>query len=147
MPQRATPAHILIVDEDHRSTGDTPRLPPLWREPLVWAEWVALRSSAVYYSVGVPRGHGQPVVVVPGLFGTDAYLVELFHWLARVGYAPRGAGMGANVGCPDSGTDRLERTLERITAATGRPAHVIGHSLGGLQGAASRTNGRSWSIC
>ncbi|MCZ6545314.1 MAG: alpha/beta hydrolase [Chloroflexi bacterium] len=134
MPQRPTPAQLHTLDEEHRRAGDGPSsLPPLWREPFVWAEWVALRASPVYYGVGVSQGHGQPVVVVPGVFGTDAYLTELFHWLARVGYAPQRSGIGVNIGCPDAGTERLERTLERITAATGQAAHVIGHSLGGLQ--------------
>ena len=113
--------------------GVTSASPPLWRETLVWAEWAALRASSVYYGLSVPRGRGEPVVLVPGLFGSDAYLAELFQWLARIGYAPRRSGILANVGCPDAGVGRLERTLDQLASETGQPVHVIGHSLGGLQ--------------
>ncbi len=62
-----------------------------------------------------------------------AYLAELFQWLARIGYAPRRSGILANIGCPDAGVGRLERTLDQLASETGQPVHVIGHSLGGLQ--------------
>ncbi len=113
--------------------GATSASPPLWRETLVWAEWAALRASPVYYGRSVPRGRGEPVVLVPGLFGSDAYLAELFQWLARIGYSPRRSGILANIGCPDAGVGRLERTLDPLASETGQPVHVIGHSLGGLQ--------------
>jgi len=54
---------------------------PMWREALVGAEWLGLRASPVYYGLGVPRGKGQAVIVIPGFLGSDLYLRELHGWL------------------------------------------------------------------
>lgn len=108
------------------------RLPPLWRESLWPLDWLALRLSPVYLGVGVPRGDGSAVVLVPGFLGTDAYLLELYLWLRRIGYRPRMSNIGLNARCPERLAQRLIRTLERAKAETGRRVHLVGHSLGGL---------------
>ena len=59
---------------------------PIWREAMFPLDWIALRSSPVYYGCGVPHGNGEPVVLVPGFLASDASLMELYWWLARVGY-------------------------------------------------------------
>ena len=59
---------------------------PIWRESFFAFDWLALRTSPVYFGCGVPRGHGQPVVVVPGFLASDISLFELHSWLARIGY-------------------------------------------------------------
>ena len=46
--------------------------PPLAHEALWMLEWIALRASRVYRGDGVPRGHGEPVIVVPGFLGSYA---------------------------------------------------------------------------
>src|SRR5450756_2008142 len=33
---------------------------PLWRESMFGFDWLALRSSPVYYGCGVERGNGEP---------------------------------------------------------------------------------------
>lgn len=109
-------------------------IPPIWKESLWLVDWMALRLSAVYYGLGVPRGDGAAVVLVPGFMGTDSYLYELYMWLQRVGYRPYMSGIGLNAECPGRLTDRLKRTMERARFETGRPVHMIGHSLGGIIG-------------
>ena len=37
---------------------------PLWREARWGLEWASLRMNPVYYGVGIPRGHGQPVLLI-----------------------------------------------------------------------------------
>lgn len=74
---------------------------PLWRELFWAAEWIALRSSALYEGVGVPRGRGEPVILVPGFLASDLSLEELHHWLERVGYRVHHSGIGRNDDCPD----------------------------------------------
>ena len=97
-------------------------------------DWLALRLSPVYYGLGIPKGDGSPVVVVPGFMGTDIYLSELFLWLRRVGYQPYVSGIRINADCPDRLMQRLLLTMERAYAESGKAVRVIGHSLGGLIG-------------
>jgi pimeloyl-ACP methyl ester carboxylesterase len=105
---------------------------PLWREALFGIDWLSLRLSPVYYGIGVPRGNGDPVVVIPGFLGSDNYLVEMYNWLRRIGYQPYYSRIGRNAECPDILRERLFETLDRVWEETGTKAHLIGHSLGGL---------------
>ena len=119
-----------------RSAKPRPRLESapglaVWREAFVGLDWVSLRTSAVYYGFGVPRGHGSPVIVVPGFMGSDRYLMELYYWLARVGYKPYYSGIGRNAECPDLLMQRLLKTVDRAYAETEEKVRLIGHSLGG----------------
>ena len=112
----------------------------LWRELFVGFDWISLRTSPVFFGIGLPRGEGCPVVVVPGLFGSDAYLVELHRWLARVGYHSYYSEIGTNIECPRVAVERLIHTVEKVRRETGSRVRLIGHSLGGLlaRGAALR---------
>ena len=122
------------------SNGRTPvpppatgvNIPPIWKESLWPVDWMTLRLSAVYYGIGVPRGDGTAVVLVPGFMGTDSYLYELYMWLQRVGYRPYMSGIGLNAECPGRLTERLKKTMERAAFDTGKPVRLIGHSLGGI---------------
>jgi len=113
-------------------TEERPASVPLWREALVGLDWLALRASPVYYGCGVTRGDGAPVVVVPGFLGSDWYLLEMYYWLGRIGYRPHLSRIGRNADCLDLLLDRLLGTVEEARASTGRPVHLIGHSLGGM---------------
>jgi triacylglycerol lipase len=105
---------------------------PLWRESLFALDWMALRTSPVYFGCGVPRGNGEPVVVVPGFLASDFSLTELFAWLARMGYRPYFSQVGRNADCPDYIADVLFETVERAYSETGQKVRMIGHSLGGM---------------
>lgn len=105
---------------------------PLWREGLFGLDWLALRASPVFYGIGVPRGDGSAVVLVPGFLGTDWYLLELYGWLGRLGYRPFLSRIGRNAECLETLSRRLLETAETARGATRRPVHLVGHSLGGL---------------
>jgi len=105
---------------------------PIWMEALVGVEWLGLRASPVYYGLGVPRGRGEAVVVIPGFLGSDMYLREMHNWLERVGYRAYYSGIGVNADCPQLLLNKLHRTIHRAQQETKRPVHLIGHSLGGL---------------
>ncbi len=105
---------------------------PIWREVFVGLEWMALRAAPVYYGLGVPRGDGSAVVVVPGFLGTDFYLQEMYHWLRRIGYRAYQSEIGWNADCLDVMAARLAKTVEKASKETGRRVHLIGHSLGGV---------------
>lgn len=105
---------------------------PIWREALWGADYFALKTSRVYYGFGVPRGDKSAVIVVPGFMGTDHYLTELYMWLWRVNYKPFMSGIGWNRECLNELTNRLSKTIDKAHQATGKPVHLIGHSLGGI---------------
>jgi len=106
---------------------------PLWTEALFGAEVLLLHAAPVYYGWGVPRGDGSAVVIIPGFLGTDLYLTELHAWLRRIGYHPYFSGIGINAECPNLLIQRrLNQTIEKAIAETGRKIHLIGHSLGGV---------------
>jgi len=105
---------------------------PLWREAFVGLDWLALRSSPVFYGFGVPRGDGSGVIVIPGFMGTDMYLQEIYYWLRRIGYRPYMSRIGWNAECINTLVDRLSETIARAQTETGGKVHLIGHSLGGV---------------
>lgn len=105
----------------------------LWTEALFGAEILILHATPVYYGLGVPRGDGSAVVLIPGFLGTDVYLAELHAWLRRIGYRPYFSGIGINAECPNLLIQRrLNQTLDKALDETGRKVHLIGHSLGGV---------------
>jgi pimeloyl-ACP methyl ester carboxylesterase len=120
---------ISILGE-HAASGDY--VSNIWHEAAFGLEWLRLRWSAVYAGAGVKRGDGAPVIVVPGLFATDACTVELRAWLDRVGYRSSASGIGLNVECPQVLVDRLTATIDAAYAECGRRVTLVGHSLGGL---------------
>src|SRR3972149_2575129 len=115
-----------------RHSDDGGDSPFIWREALWGLDWLSLRLSPVYLGIGVPHGDGSPVILVPGFLTTDAYMVEMYFWLRRVGSSPFLSGIGVNADCIQTLTQRLEKTAEAAHAETGKPVRIIGHSLGGL---------------
>lgn len=121
---------------------------PIWRESLLGLDWIALRASPVYCGLGVPRGNGAAVVLVPGFLGTDFYLYEMYWWLRRIGYRPYMSRIGRNADCLDVLQERLFATIEGAVQETRGPAHLVGHSLGGMlaRSAAARRPDRAASV-
>jgi len=106
---------------------------PIWREALLAAERPLLHFSPTYYGVGVPRGDGSAVVLIPGFLRSDAYLTRLHCWLTRIGYRSYFSGIGENAECPDLLIQSaLRDSMGRAFEETGRKLHLIGHSLGGV---------------
>lgn len=105
---------------------------PLWREALLGIDWLALRVSPVLRGIGVPRGDGSGVIVIPGFLGSDEYLGDMSAWLRRVGYTPFFSGIGRNAECPEVLSQRLHKTINRAFDETRGKVHLIGHSLGGV---------------
>ena len=115
-----------------RRTPERESGPFIWREVLWVLDWLSLRLSPAYLGIGLPRGDGSPVVLVPGFLTTDVYLAEMYFWLRRIGYAPYFSGIGINADCVHKLTRRLEKRVQDVHAETGRPVRIIGHSLGGV---------------
>jgi triacylglycerol lipase len=113
--------------------GDERAVPvPLWREVRALREWVALRRDPVRSGAGVPHGDGSAVIAVPGFNLGDWYLAGFRRWLARLGYRALPSRIGRNADCLDVVTDRLLATVSEAARSSGRPVHLVGHSLGGV---------------
>lgn len=79
-----------------------------------------------------PRGHGAPVLVVPGFGASDRSTLALRTFLRLLGYAVRGWGMGRNHGHVEDALPKLSALVERLAVEHGRPVRLVGWSLGGL---------------
>jgi pimeloyl-ACP methyl ester carboxylesterase len=78
-----------------------------------------------------PRGHGQPILLLPGYGAGDGSTVILKSYLRLLGYRVRGWGLGRNSG---DVPDLLPRVLKRILSfarRTQQEVRLIGWSLGG----------------
>jgi pimeloyl-ACP methyl ester carboxylesterase len=102
-------------------------------------EFFALQRDPVFRGVGVPSGDGRLVLVIPGLFGSDAYLQPLHSWLRRIGYRTVHSTMVVNAGCPDRLRTQVETALRRSMDRYAGPVAIIGHSRGGMLGWALAT--------
>ena len=122
----------MPVQETNFRNEQLPAAVPIWRETLIGVDWLALRYSPVYYGLGVPRGDGSAVVLVPGFLADDLYLQEMYWWLRRIGYKPYMSNIGRNANCLSILSERLLNTVQRAYNETGRKVHLIGHSLGGV---------------
>ncbi|MBI2802857.1 MAG: hypothetical protein HYX63_21725 [Gammaproteobacteria bacterium] len=107
-------------------------LTPLWREAKWPVEWMRLRVSPVFMGCGVPRGHGEPVLLIPGFMAGDGLMLELHRWLKRIGYASNLSNIAWNNDCPDKTARALVSRLQGIKRRSGHKVRIIGHSLGGM---------------
>jgi triacylglycerol lipase len=124
---------IMAARRNVISTDQASAPVPIWQEALFGLEVLLLRATPAYYGIGVPRGDSSGVVMIPGFLGTDIYLMDMFAWLQRIGYRGYYSGIGLNAECPNLLIQRrLNDTIDRARAETGRPVHLIGHSLGGI---------------
>jgi len=126
------PTHPIWSVNPRLLRDTVPAALPLWREGFAMAEFSLLPFTPVFHGVGVPRGDGAAVVVVPGFMGTDGYLAMMRGWLGRIGYRPYSSEVGHNANCLEQLGYRLTDTLEAAAADTGRRVHLVGHSLGGV---------------
>lgn len=80
----------------------------------------------------LPRGSGQPVMVLPGFATTDASTLMLQGYLRLLGYAVRGWRMGLNTGRLGALLPRVLRRVARTAELAGGPVRLVGWSLGGV---------------
>lgn len=119
----------VAIDPARELTPQPPSRWGLWREAAVAIELanLALRYPALTRS---KRNFNHPVVLFPG-FGTDEVaMAVLHHYLKTIGAEVHHWGLGRNHGYVP---DLLAQALERVQqlAAAGKPAHLVGWSLGG----------------
>ena len=99
-------------------------------------QFASLARDPIGYGVGVPRGDGRPILLIPGFTAGDWSLGTLARWLGRIGYKPYLSGIDLNVGCPRRKVELVGWRVEKIARETGQRVTIIGHSLGGVLGRA-----------
>jgi len=78
------------------------------------------------------RRGGPRVLLLPGLFATDAAMRPLRMALRYAGYHAYRWGLGRNMGASADLFDRLDRRLDQIQRWDDRPIILLGWSFGGL---------------
>ena len=91
-----------------------------------------LLRDPIYRGSNVPRGSGQPILLVPGFLVGDWTLWVMARWLRRLGYRPYLSGIDWNVRAPELTGELLAQRLNYIVKETGGPVIMVGHSLGGM---------------
>ncbi len=79
-----------------------------------------------------PKGHGQPVMVLPAFTGNDNSTNVLRSYISRLGYASYPWGLGRNLGMRDELYQKLQHQLVALADKHGEKVRLIGWSLGGL---------------
>ena len=80
----------------------------------------------------LPRGSGQPVMVLPGFATGDSSTFVLQTFLRLLGYQVRGWRMGLNTGRVGVLLPRVVKRVARTAELAGEPVRLVGWSLGGL---------------
>jgi alpha-beta hydrolase superfamily lysophospholipase len=123
--------------------GAAPPLPrfSVWPPPgapvsaaTLMREFAALARASVApppFPRDAARGAGQPVIVVPGFCAPDVSTARLRAFLNRQGFDAQSWDGGVNLGPTRAAMVGLERTLVAAAARRGRPAALVGISLGG----------------
>jgi len=104
--------------------------------PDPFAELAALRefSRLAMHAprlLTAPRGNGEPVVVLPGFRASDLSTSALRGYLTTLGYRVAGWGLGTNDGDLERLLPRVADMLQDLVQRRGRPAALVGQSLGG----------------
>ena len=110
--------------------------------PPRWRDRIAETGSALVDIAGfgprlpapdeLPRGHGHPVLVIPGLFSSDFLIHGFRDLLAALGYEVEGWGAGINFGPTRACWHIAEQRLLAMAGRSGQKVNIVGHSLGGV---------------
>ena len=105
-------------------------LPLELRAPLEAARAHLLRPNMRDW----PRGHGRPVLVIPGFGQSHRSTEALRGALKRQDFQALDWGLGRNMGSRRGMSRALIDQLGEIRQAFGQPAAIVGWSLGGVIG-------------
>lgn len=80
----------------------------------------------------LPRGQGEPVLVLPGFAASDVTTRPLRRSLSKLNYRVYGWAQGTNLGLKQRGRELLVAHLQAIAEWHGQPVNLVGWSLGGV---------------
>jgi esterase/lipase len=85
----------------------------------------------IYTLTQQPRGHGEPVLVLPGYGAGDTSTAPLQAYLRFLGYRVRGLGRGPNTGNVPELLTRVFKRLLSLSRKNREKVRIVGWSLGG----------------
>ncbi|WP_370399146.1 esterase/lipase family protein [Sulfitobacter sp. JB4-11] len=114
------------------TTANAPRKSLLLLEGRAIPELFGFAAALPTLSALVPRGDGQPVLILPGLTAGDSSTVSMRRFLKTKGYPTYGWKMGLNLG-PRPGVEQgLIDLVENLADKYDRKVSIVGWSLGGI---------------
>ncbi len=78
------------------------------------------------------RGHGEPVIVLPGFMADDNSTIVLRQYLNSIGYKAIGWGLGVNQRPMLSLLPEMQKLIDRTIKQYGSPVRLVGWSRGGI---------------
>ncbi len=105
----------------------------MFSESSAILEFGAFSASLPWFSL-LPKGSGDPVLVLPGLAASDRSTTPLRSVLQALGHRPHRWQLGRNPGPTRKVLDGLVGRLEALTDRYEAPVHIVGWSLGGAYG-------------
>jgi pimeloyl-ACP methyl ester carboxylesterase len=124
---------IIMVEPASADAGPPPAVLTLLEAPRALAEYVSFAAVTRLLAAG-RKGHGRPVLMLPGLLADDRSTRPLRRLLNSAGYAAYPWRLGTNIGPTRRIISGMDAVLGEITELHGQPASVIGWSLGGMLG-------------
>jgi pimeloyl-ACP methyl ester carboxylesterase len=79
-----------------------------------------------------PRGHGEPVIVLPGFAADDMSTFVLRTYLRTIGYRVCGWGLGLNRGDVEAILPDVTKLVRKCADRHGQTVRLVGWSLGGV---------------
>lgn len=114
------------------TTAIAPRKSLLLLEGRAIPELFGFAAALPTLTALVPRGDGQPVLILPGLTAGDSSTVSMRRFLKTKGYPTYGWKMGLNFG-PRPGVEQgLIDLVENLADKYDRKVSIVGWSLGGI---------------
>ena len=96
-------------------------------------EFGAFSAALPWFSL-LPRGKGEPVLVLPGLAASDRSTTPLRSVLQALGHRPHRWRLGRNPGPTKQVLAGMLERLDNLTTRYDQPVHIVGWSLGGAYG-------------
>ncbi len=94
-------------------------------------EWVRSYPFSLRYRTS-QAGAGDPVLVIPGLLGSDLLTGRLRNFLSRMGYKAYPWGLGVNLADIERDEAELKKLVMAIHEAHKAKITIVGWSLGGI---------------
>lgn len=111
---------------------------PSRNSPVSAGTWLLEVRGLVQASVLPPpfpedaaRGHGEPVIVVPGFCSPDISTSNLRKFLSYQGFSAQSWHCGLNIGPTSNATAKLARQISECADRRGGRVSLVGVSLGG----------------
>lgn len=127
------------VSGDGHGMAVTPLAPPPIGRFVIETPRAALALAGVPFGWrraldDAPRGKGEPVMLLPGLFNSDRSNTLMRRYLRTLGHDAQGWALGRNFGQRSIGPDgdALFARIDAVAQRAGRPVALVGVSLGGI---------------